>query len=276
MSKKILFSISFVLLTLPAIISQADTNKEVLKVADQMPKFSDCENESETDGVDCSTLELFQFIGEHLKYPEVAIANGTEGKVYVQFVVQEDGSLSDINVVRDIGDGCGDATRDLLLYMSDNHAWIPGLQDGEAVNVLMTLPILFQQNAAESEKVEKKHKVIDTMPRFPGCEHIKDESKRKACSDQKLLRYIYSNLKMPKEAKKAKIDDQVYVQFILKADGKLSEIEVIRSIGFGCDEEALRVVKKMQEEITWIPGYSEGKAVDVKFTLPLSFKNKRK
>ena len=204
MCKKFLISISFVLLSLSSIISQAISDKEVFKVVDQMPRFSDCENEEGADGVDCSEIELFQFIGEHLKYPETAIANGTEGKVYVQFVVLQDGFLSDIDVVRDIGDGCGKAARDLLMYMNENHPWIPGRQDGEAVNVLMTLPIIFQHNVKQSVEEERIYNVVDVMPRFPGCEHVKDESKRKQCADDKLLRYIYSNQKIPKEAKKEK------------------------------------------------------------------------
>lgn len=274
MCGKLIFILSLIFLSISPLLSQSDSKQEVYKVVDQMPRFSDCENTEDSDGLDCSQLELFEFVELHLTYPKSAVENGTEGKVYVQFVVNVDGSLSDINVVRDIGDGCGDAAHDLLVYMNENHTWIPGRKDGEVVNVFMTLPIFFKQDEEVSQPEEEKFKIVDTMPRFPGCEDWDDEQEKKKCADSNLLRYIYNNLEFPKEARKAKVDDKLYLQFFVEEDGKLTDIEVVRSIGFGCDEAALKLMKKMQDEVTWIPGEQEGKPVRVKFTLPIKFKAK--
>jgi len=86
-----------------------------------------------------------EYIYEHLIYPEEASKKGIEGQVVLQFIVETDGSITDIRVVRDIGFGCGYAVMDVV--ESWNHMperWIPGIQRGEAVRVIYTLPVKFK------------------------------------------------------------------------------------------------------------------------------------
>ena len=76
------------------------------------------------------------------------------------------------------------------------------------------------------------------------------------------------NLKYPTEAKRNKIQGRVYISFIVEADGSLSEPKVLRGIGSGCDEEAVRVMKLSPN---WIPGVQNGKKVRVNYTVPIFF-----
>jgi TonB family protein len=97
---------------------------------------------------------------------------------------------------------------------------------------------------------------IDEMPEFPG-------------GISALLDYLGRNIEYPKEAREGDVQGKVVVKFVVCENGTLCNEEVIRSIGGGCDEEVIRVVKAMPK---WKPGKQNGKAVKVYYTLPVSFK----
>ena len=82
-------------------------------------------------------------------------------------------------------------------------------------------------------------------------------------------KYIGENIKYPMQAKQAKIQGKVFVEFVVDRDGTISNIKVVKGIGFGCDEEAARVLK---ESPKWRPGKQRGKPVLVRMTLPIVFK----
>ena len=84
------------------------------------------------------------YVYKHVKYPNVARQNGIEGTVVVQFVVDQDGSITAVDVKRDIGGGCGQEVQRLLTDMEGNVGpWVPGRQQGRKVKVLFTLPVKF-------------------------------------------------------------------------------------------------------------------------------------
>jgi len=86
---------------------------------------------------------LYEEIGSKLKYPEQARRMGIEGKVFVEFVVQKSGIITDIKVLKGIGAGCDEAAK---MVMSGIEDWNPGIFKGEAVAVKMVLPIIFKLN----------------------------------------------------------------------------------------------------------------------------------
>lgn len=82
-------------------------------------------------------------------------------------------------------------------------------------------------------------------------------------------RYIQKNLKYPKQAHRMGVEGKVFVQFVVEKNGSITDVKVIRGIGAGCDEEAIRVIKKSPK---WTPGKQRGKAVKVRMVLPITFK----
>lgn len=84
-----------------------------------------------------------------------------------------------------------------------------------------------------------------------------------------ILSYLAKNIKYPDAARENNIDGRVVVKFVVNEDGHVSDVQVVRGIGGGCDEEAVRVVSAMPN---WKPGKQNGKAVKVFFTLPIQFK----
>ncbi|MDZ7647903.1 MAG: TonB family protein [Cytophagales bacterium] len=80
--------------------------------------------------------------------------------------------------------------------------------------------------------------------------------------------FVADNLKYPKEAKDKKIQGRVMAEFVVDTDGTLSDIKIVKGIGYGCDEEALRVLNL---NYNWVPGKQRGKAVKQKLVIPIAF-----
>ena len=105
------------------------------------------------------------------------------------------------------------------------------------------------------EEVEKPFTVVEQMPEFPG-------------GDEARVKFLRDNMKYPQMAKESGISGTVYVTFVVSKTGQISDVKVLRGIGGGCDEEAVRVVRAMPG---WIAGKQNGKAVPVQFNLPIKF-----
>lgn len=86
---------------------------------------------------------MMEFIRKNLRYPEKAKETGVEGRVIVRFVVNEDGTVSDITILRDIGAGCGAEAVHVVKMMPK---WKPGKQNGKAVKTYFNLPVMFRLN----------------------------------------------------------------------------------------------------------------------------------
>lgn len=81
--------------------------------------------------------------------------------------------------------------------------------------------------------------------------------------------YVQNNLKYPAKARKMGIEGKVFVQFVVDQDGKLTDVQSVKGIGGGCDEEAVRVIR---ESLPWNPGQQTGIKVNVRMILPITFK----
>lgn len=117
------------------------------------------------------------------------------------------------------------------------------------------------------------YKVVEVMPRFPGCEHpAMSVAEKKTCADKKLLAFVRANLVYPKAAQQACVEGVCVVQFTVEKDGHLSNIQLIRDIGYDCGAAAMQVVHSMREKIgQFVPGYHQGKAMRVFINLPVRF-----
>jgi len=80
--------------------------------------------------------------------------------------------------------------------------------------------------------------------------------------------FIQKNLKYPQQAIRSDMSGRVFVSFVVNTNGSLTDVQVLKGIGFGCDEEALRVIRQMPR---WKPGMQSGRAVRVRYNLPVAF-----
>lgn len=129
---------------------------------------------------------------------------------------------------------------------------------------------------SSEQKGNDVFKIVEQMPRFPGCEEgTMTNEERKKCAQQKLLEFVYENIHYPEAAKANNITGMVVVKFIVDSEGRVINPEIVRDIGGGCGEEAVRVVKLMNNQnIRWVSGKQDGQNVSVIFNLPIKFQLK--
>lgn len=124
--------------------------------------------------------------------------------------------------------------------------------------IFIFLFTLYLQHGQLMAQVQEPIKYTEKMPEFPG-------------GTGEMYKFIYSNLKYPDDAKKWKVSGQVITQFVVDKEGYLTDIHTVRGLGFGLDEEAMRVIELMNAANRWTPGLHNGRAVPVTFTLPIKF-----
>jgi len=110
--------------------------------------------------------------------------------------------------------------------------------------------------------------IVERMPRFPGCEELENSNEINQCAKEKMLEFVYANLKYPPIAKANGIEGTVVVRLIVEPDGLFSNVEVVRDIGAGCGTEAVRIIESMPK---WIPGKQRGRVVPVYYNMPVKF-----
>ena len=199
---------------------------------------------------------------QHIVYPEEAIERGAQGQVVVRFVILNTGEVADAEILRSIDPALD---KEALRLVSSMPKWTPGMQDGNAVSVRWDEPVTFTlptaEEIAEMERIkkEKEQKVFDIVeesPQFPG-------------GQSALMQWLRTNIKYPKVAVENGIQGNVYVSFIVRSTGEITDIKVARSVDPLLDQEAIRVIGSMPK---WIPGKQGGEAVNVRYTMPLTFR----
>ncbi len=211
--------------------------------------------------------ELYKFLGQNIRYPLTAIKDSIQGSVLMSFVVEKNGTLNDIKVDRKLGGGTDEEAVRVLKLVKP---WNAGSMDGKAVRVKYNIPIKFnlpnlkiKSNGPEIVKPSEPGEdngvysfiSMESPPMYPG-------------GMTAFYKFIGSNLKYPDAAKKEKVQGSVLISFMVEKDGLLNDIKIDRKLGYGTDEEALRVLKLAKR---WNPGMVNGKPVRVKYNIPIKF-----
>ena len=206
---------------------------------------------------------MMKYLSDNIKYPEEAMKADIEGRVFTRFIVNEDGSVSDVEILRSVHPLLDAEAVRVVKAMPK---WTPGKVGGKAVKVRYSLPLVFrlqgestpQNNTPVANKIGKDgiYEIVDTPPIYPGGEAA-------------LLKFISDNIKYPEEAFKAGTQGRVTTIFIINEDGSVSDVDVVRSVHPLLDAEAVRVISSMPK---WTPGKAGGKAVKVRFTMPVTFR----
>ena len=213
-----------------------------------------------------------KFISENLQYPKIAQENGIQGRVITQFIVEKDGNLSDIQIVRGVDPSLD---KEAVRLIGSMPAWIPGTQRGNKVRVKYTLPVIFrlsgeaptvEANKAAQEKLndavieigssDGTFVVVEVQPEFPG-------------GNVAMMNFIAENIRYPKEAHEKGIQGRVITNFIVRKDGSIDSVQIVRGVDPLLDAEAIRVLESMP---TWKPGKQRGQPISVRYTLPVIFR----
>lgn len=289
----------FITLTLcvrPAYAQEKETDsKAVFNMVEEMPKFP-----GEEEG-------LKAFIMNNVRYPKEAREKGIQGKVYVQYVIDTDGSVTDARIAKGVNPLLD---QEALRVVNSMPKWKPGKQKGVLVRVSYTLPVNFALDGGkpaetpanlkaefmgnmvmltgDPELIEKlipymmgvkpgtalekdKGTLIFTKPEGEQEEpvfYMVEEMPEFPGGEIALRKHLANEIKYPAEAQKDTIQGRVYVTFVVNKDGSVIDPKIARGVHPSLDQEALRVVSGLPQ---WIPGKQRGQAVKVSYTVPISF-----
>lgn len=142
----------------------------------------------------------------------------------------------------------------------------PKFLSAAIISLLLSVPSI--SNAQEEDK--QIYTIVEEMPSYRGCENLDDEAAKRDCTVDKIMGFFSENLSYPEEAKAKGIEGKVYLSYIVDKDGKITDVKVLRGVQNGTllDEEAVKVVEKLPD---FNPGKQRGKAVAVRYNIPINF-----
>ena len=273
--------------------------KVIFQVVEEMPEYPG------------GMAECMKFLGKNVKYPVEAQENGIQGRVIVSFVVTDEGDIQDPVVVKGVdplldaeavrvismmpkwkpgkqrgkavnvkftlpvcfrlssplivvdGEVKGNDPELMKNYTPENIQSMTVVKGDEAIRIYGEkgkggVILITTKKAASAETVKEKliFQVVEEMPEFPG-------------GMQELMIFLSKNTKYPAEAHKNGTQGRVIVSFVVTDEGNIQDPVIEKGVDPLLDAEALRVIQMMPK---WKPGKQRGKAVNVKFTLPVTFR----
>jgi len=254
-----------------------------------MPRFPGCEEQdlSAYEKKQCSNRKLLEFIYEEIKYPEEARKNEVSGMVVVQFIVEKDGSVSNVQAIRNIGSGCGaEAVRVVKRMNERGIRWIPGKQNGIKVRVQFNLPVSFKLNEKKStakpdfeeldrEKQDPNYvfKEVETPAFIKECSNKNSSPReRQECTKEAIVKAKKKYNEFLQSPRKEDLKGITVVEFIIEKDGSTSHEKVIKPLCEKCDKEALRQIRLMnKKDLNWVPGKVDGKPVRSVYLIAIPF-----
>ena len=197
---------------------------------------------------------LQKFKSDNVIYPDELKSLGVEGVVIVRFLIEKNGSVSNIRIMQGVSPSLDAEAMRVAKLMP---AWQPGKDNGKPVKFLnlTNFDFLLTSRSPVISEEGTPYVVVEEMPLFPG-------------GDSALLSYISRNTKYPETAKANKIQGRVIVRFCVTDVGGIDKVTVLKGVNPELDAEAIRVVKTLP---AFKPGKQGGKPVNVWYMVPITF-----
>jgi TonB family protein len=225
---------------------------------------------------------FFDMLSRRIKMPDAAKEKGIKDNVELEFSILQDGALNDIKVKKSLGYGCDEEAIRVMKALGN---WSPARNKGKAYTSLNTILVAFgipqERNLVEHQTVVTEVADKEEQPPLDPDKVLQIEKPQesdifKAVEQQaefvggitEFGKFIAKNLKYPAPAQRANVSGKVYIQFVVNKDGSTQNFEVLKSVGFGCDEEALRLLKSVMK---WSPAKQSGLEVRSLKTVPINF-----
>ena len=212
--------------------------------------------------------ECYKFLAANVKYPAECMEQGIQGRVIVSFVINVDGSISEIKTLRSPHPALSKEAERVVALMPK---WKPATQMDKPVRSRFNMPVIFRLNAdgpqktdslkqdvAANDNEDKVYDVVETNAQFPG-------------GEAECYKFLASQMKYPVKCQQEGIQGRVIVSFVINKDGSIVEVKTIKSPHPALSKEAERIVNLMPK---WKPAIQGGKTVRSRYNLPLMFRLK--
>ncbi len=236
---------------------------KALTEVDQMPVYE--------GGLEAFNRELLTTI----LYPASARKDAIQGEVIIAYTVTKNGALKNIDIVKGVREDLDQEVKRALTALKNK--WLPGKKANKITSVRMSLPVNFVLDGKRSKTggtnknalvvigyLPEKDRQIGTDDVFVAVEQMPQF----AGGMEGMMKYLSENIKYPEKSFKNGVYGKVFVSFVVREDGGITDAEVAKGVNEEIDAEALRVIKAMPK---WIPGMQSGKKVPVRYSIPIAF-----
>lgn len=221
------------------------------------------------------TEKYGQFLANHQKYPTSAMQKGIQGTVKVSFIVEKTGTVNEVGVLESISP---ELDAEAIRLIKSGPKWTPAKHRNQVVRQRVVVPVSFVMSPGSEVVAGRagKERPITTSaadiaasahPNRPGV-LAPDRPTQPVGGTQVFFDWIEKNQKYPLQARQRKIEGKVMVEFIVQTDGRLTDMRVIKKMGSGLDDEALRLIRTAPK---WEPAIYQGKPIKQKMILPVLF-----
>jgi protein TonB len=211
------------------------------------------------------------FIQQNLVYPDADLQAGNKGKVVVAFHLDENGNGSNYSIKESFSEAANDNALDMVKRI----IWNPATKNMLRIESDMEYEV--EYNAKAYKRYWKKHERVilplnleaDDSYHIYETRQLEETAKPYFADGSNMAQYILTNLKYPEAAKMAEVNGTVRLNFVVETNGSVSNITIDKSVGGGCDNEAIRLI----QDTHWIPAVKNGKYVrshnmqDITFTI---------
>ncbi|TGE27087.1 energy transducer TonB [Hymenobacter metallicola] len=208
------------------------------------------------------------YLEKNQQYPTAALQGGREGTVEVSFVIEKSGGVSNV-VAKNSVDPALDA--EAIRLIKGGPKWTPAENKGAKVRQRVTVPITFHLPLGAGGPAPATSDANEELkPTGPGGATVvkAEQPARPVGGTDAFFAWIQQNLRYPALARKKNIQGKVLVEFMVQKDGSLTDVKLVKRLGAGCDEEALRLIKAAPK---WEPALYQGQPVKQKMVLPVLF-----
>jgi len=260
------------------------SNKETLEnvpfnIVEEIPLFKECEKVPYSEQEKCFKEQISDHVRKNFNYPNEAYEESIQGRVYVQFVIDKSGAVTDLRLR-------GPYKGDLLEKEAERIVeklpqFKPGKHNGRAVKVKYGIPINFRipgkkpsniKNSLPKAEINNSNLInftsVEQIPTFKICALLNDTSAD--CFNREIIKHVSKNFKYPKEALKKRIEGSITVYFVVDKNGNVTNIKTTGPEGTDVLQYAS---KRLFEKLpAMVPGRQKGIPINVKHSFPLDFK----
>lgn len=247
---------------------------------EEKPLFSSCKDVAIVEQEKCFKKELHKHIKKNFKYPESSYSKSIQGRVLVQFVIDEFGTVRDVVTRGPIqGEELENEAKRIIERLPKIN---PGKMAGTPIKVKYGTAIAFKipGKAPSNVKIKSKENVVlgevvnfskvQKIPLFKSCINKKSDDDKLDCFNEKLQKHIQKYFAYPEEAAKKNIEGRVYAYFVIDKDG---DVVNIKTRGPKNGKTLEYATKKLVEKLPkFIPGTQNGQPTNVKYAFPINFK----
>ena len=215
-----------------------------------------------------------KWVGERIIYPEIAKEQMIDGRVMLTFIIDTDGTLTNIDVLRSANPALD---KEAVRVVSLSPKWTPGRHEGEIVKVRYNFPVIFSLRDNDTPKAPPVESVqppkVSSKAAGEAINFMLAETKPlfEGGDENAFASWVGEQIVYPEIAKEKNIQGRVMLSFIIDTDGFLKEITVLRGVDPALDKESIRVLSSSPR---WTPGMNRGQPVAVRYNFPMVFQLK--